>query len=92
MVVMANNLDEYGAIDDKLQEILDLAAEKEIPVLFELSKRVLGKSLGKKIKVSVAAIQATDGAHQQFVKLSSLAPKLEKPSSFVPTEASSPET
>ena len=48
MVVMANNLDEYGAIDDKLQEILDLAAEKEVPVLFELSKRVLGKALSKK--------------------------------------------
>ena len=59
MVVMANNLDEYGAIDDKLQEILDLAAEKEVPVLFELSKRVLGKALSKKIKVGVCGIQGT---------------------------------
>ncbi|CAB9516474.1 Selenocysteine insertion sequence-binding protein 2 [Seminavis robusta] len=78
MIIMANNLDDYGAIDDKLQEILDLAAEKEIPVLFELSKRVLGKAVGKKIKVSVVAIQGTDGAHQQFVKLSKLAHKTPK--------------
>lgn len=78
MVVMANNLDEYGAIDDKLQEILDLAVEKDIPILFELSKRVLGKAVGKKIKVSVVGVQNTDGAHRQFVKLVSLAPKLEK--------------
>jgi ribosomal protein L7Ae-like RNA K-turn-binding protein len=73
MIVMANNLDEYGAVDGKLEEILALAEEKDIPVLFELSKRMLGKAVGKKIKVSVVAIQGTDGAHQQFVKLKDLA-------------------
>ena len=83
MVVMAHNLDEFGAIDEKLQEILDLAAEKEIPVLFELSKRVLGKAVNKKIKVSVVGIQNTEGAHKQFVELSKRAPHLVKPSSIV---------
>jgi ribosomal protein L7Ae-like RNA K-turn-binding protein len=73
MIVMANNLDEYGAVDGKLEEILALAEEKAVPVLFELSKRILGKAVGKKIKVSVVAIQGTDGAHQQFVKLKNLA-------------------
>jgi len=30
MVVMANNLDEYGAIDEKLQEIVDLAKSEDV--------------------------------------------------------------
>lgn len=83
MIVMAHNLDEFGAIDEKLQEILDLAAEKELPVLFELSKRVLGKAVNKKIKVSVVGIQSTEGAHRQFVDLSKRAPHLIKPSSIM---------
>lgn len=69
MVIMANNLDEYGAIDTKLQEILDLARAEELPVIFEMNKRKLGKALGKTIKVSVVGIQNADGAHEQFKKL-----------------------
>lgn len=69
MVIMANNLDQYGAIDAKLQEILDLARAEDLPILFELNKRKLGKSLGKSIKVSVVGIQNAEGAHGQFKKL-----------------------
>jgi selenocysteine insertion sequence-binding protein 2 len=75
MVVMANNLDEYGVIDDKLQEILDLSHEEGVPVFFEFSKRGLGKAFGKTIKIAVAGIQNADGAHQQFKKLTTLSPK-----------------
>ena len=73
MVVMANNLDEYGAIDSKLQEILDLAQAEEVPVLFELNKRKLGKAVGKSIKVSVVGIQNVSGAEQQFKQLKRIA-------------------
>jgi len=69
MVVMANNLDEYGAIDSKLQEILDMARAEDVPVIFELNKRKLGKALGKSIKVSVVGVQNSDGAQEQFKKL-----------------------
>ena len=75
MVVMANNLDQYGAIDEKLQEILDLARAEDVPLLFELNKRHLGKAVGKSIKVSVVGIQSAEGAHQQFKKLAALAVK-----------------
>ncbi|CAJ1952584.1 unnamed protein product [Cylindrotheca closterium] len=67
MVVMANNLDEYG--DEKLQQIIDLARAETIPLFFEFTKRSLGKALGKTIKVAVVGIQNADGAHQQFKKL-----------------------
>ena len=69
MVIMADNLDEYGAIDEKLQEILDLAEKEDVPVFFELSKRRLGKALGKSIKVAVVGIYSADGAYQQFKQL-----------------------
>ncbi len=69
MVVMADNLDEYGAIDSKLQEILELAHVGELPVLYKLNKRKLGKALGKLIKALVVGIQNADGAHNQFKKL-----------------------
>ena len=46
MVVMANNLDEYGAIDQKLQEIIDLADAEDVPLFFEFTKRSLGKAVG----------------------------------------------
>jgi selenocysteine insertion sequence-binding protein 2 len=77
MVVMANNLDEYGAIDEKLQSILDLATAEEVPIFFEFGKRALGKAVGKTIKVGVVGIQNSDGADQQFKKLTALSRKLE---------------
>jgi selenocysteine insertion sequence-binding protein 2 len=75
MVVMANNLDEYGAIDEKLQEIIDLARKEDVPLFFEFTKRSLGKAIGKSIKVAVVGIQNADGAHQPFKKLVSIATK-----------------
>ena len=75
MVVMANNVDQYGAVHEKLREILDLARQEDVPVIFELNKRKLGKAVGKTIKVSVVGIQNADGAHQEFKKLAALAAK-----------------
>jgi selenocysteine insertion sequence-binding protein 2 len=45
MVVMANNLDQYGAIDEKLQEILDLAREEDVAALEMRSVKVLKLAL-----------------------------------------------
>ena len=72
MIVMANNVDQYGALDAKLQEILDLAKEHGLPVIFELNKRKIGKALGKTIKVSVVGIENADGAYEPFKKLKQL--------------------
>jgi selenocysteine insertion sequence-binding protein 2 len=84
MVIMADNLDEYGAIDEKLQEILDLAEREDVPVFFELTKRRLGKALGKTIKVAVVGIYSADGAYQQFKQLQKIylrAPRKAPPAS-----------
>jgi selenocysteine insertion sequence-binding protein 2 len=76
MVIMANNLDEYGAIDAKLQEIIDLANNEDVPLFFEFTKKNLGKALGKTIKIAVVGVQSADGAYQPFKKLLSLASKV----------------
>jgi selenocysteine insertion sequence-binding protein 2 len=73
MVIMANNLDQYGVIDEKLQEIIDLAKSNDVPIFYEFTKRNLGKALGKNIKIAVVGIQSADGAHQQFKKLNAIA-------------------
>jgi len=69
MVVMANNLDEYEVVGEKTQEIIDLCRASDIPILFELNKRKLGKALGKTLKMSIVGIQNADGAYEQFKKL-----------------------
>ena len=69
MIICANNLDEYGVIDEKIQSIIDLAEEKEIPIIYELNKRKIGKAMGKTIKVSIVGIQNADGAQVQYKKL-----------------------
>ena len=66
---MANNLDEYGALDDKLQEILDLSSQESIPIFFEFNKRKLGQAIGKNIKIAVIGVQNAEGTHQQFKKI-----------------------
>jgi len=76
MVVMANNLDQYGAIDEKLQEIIDLAKSEGVPLFFEFTKRSLGKAIGKSIKIAVIGIQNADGAHQPFKKLNAIASRM----------------
>ena len=73
MVVMANNLDEYGAMDEKLQEIVDLARDERVPVFYEFNKRGLGKAIGKSIKIGVVGVQNADGAQQQLKRLLSIA-------------------
>jgi selenocysteine insertion sequence-binding protein 2 len=74
MVIAANNLDEYGAIDEKLQEILDLCRDESVPTFFEFNKRALGKAIDKSIKIAVVGVQNAEGAHQHFKKLTTLAP------------------
>lgn len=73
IVVMANNLDLYGAIDEKLQEIVDMAKNERVPVFYEFNKRNLGKAIGKNIKIGVVGVQNADGAQHQLKKLLSLA-------------------
>jgi selenocysteine insertion sequence-binding protein 2 len=67
MVIIAPNIDPSGApgaLDEKVEEILSAARNKAVPIVCALSKRRLGKALGKGIKVSIVGIYSFEGAHE----------------------------
>ncbi len=47
IVIIGNKLDESGALDEKLQEILALSSRESVPVFYEFYKRKLGQAIGK---------------------------------------------
>ncbi len=68
-VVMAPNIEKIetpGGLDTVVQTIIDLGKEKEIPIIYALSKRLIGKALGKQVKMSAVGIYSADGAFDEF--------------------------
>ncbi|XP_042637652.1 selenocysteine insertion sequence-binding protein 2 [Orycteropus afer afer] len=58
-----------GGLDDTLHTIIDYACEQNIPFVFALNRRALGRSLNKAVPVSVVGIFSYDGAQDQFHKM-----------------------
>ena len=51
-----------GGLDDTLHSIIDSACEQNIPFVFALNRKALGRSLNKAVPVSVVGIFSYDGA------------------------------
>lgn len=51
-----------GGLDDTLHTIIDYACEQNIPFVFALNRKALGRSLNKAVPVSVVGIFSYDGA------------------------------
>ena len=67
-VIVATNIDEsssQGGLNDLVGEILKLARDNEIPVIYSMTSRRLGKSL-RKPKTSCVSILSGDGAHAEL--------------------------
>lgn len=79
-VVVAPNIDEghfAGGLDDTVNEIISLGrASEDCTVLFALSKKKLGKALGKNVRVSAVGIYSMDGAYDAYKKIVKLLPSL----------------
>ncbi|XP_066895892.1 selenocysteine insertion sequence-binding protein 2 isoform X4 [Kogia breviceps] len=58
-----------GGLDDTLRTIIDYACEQNIPFVFALNRKALGRSLNKAVPVSVVGIFSYDGAQDQFHKM-----------------------
>ncbi|XP_036275978.1 selenocysteine insertion sequence-binding protein 2 isoform X19 [Pipistrellus kuhlii] len=58
-----------GGLDDTLHTIIDSACEQNIPFVFALNRKALGRSLNKAVPVSVVGIFSYDGAQDQFHKM-----------------------
>ncbi|XP_038660691.1 selenocysteine insertion sequence-binding protein 2-like isoform X2 [Scyliorhinus canicula] len=55
-----------GGLDDALHTIIEVAREQEIPFVFALNRRALGRCVNKAVPVSVVGIFSYDGAENQF--------------------------
>ncbi|CAL1157226.1 unnamed protein product [Cladocopium goreaui] len=78
-LVVAPNLEVStleGGLDDTVEELIELARENEVPVIFALSRNRIGKAMGKSIRLSIVALHSVDGVHQQFKELVKLAEEL----------------
>ncbi|XP_078221639.1 selenocysteine insertion sequence-binding protein 2 isoform X8 [Callithrix jacchus] len=58
-----------GGLDDTVHTIIDYACEQNIPFVFALNRKALGRSLNKAVPVSVVGIFSYDGAQDQFHKM-----------------------
>ena len=51
-----------GGIDDVVKEILDLARQQDVPVVFALNRRQLARILKKKFNIGCVGLFNYDGA------------------------------
>ncbi|XP_053329917.1 selenocysteine insertion sequence-binding protein 2 [Spea bombifrons] len=58
-----------GGLDDTLQTIIDCAREQNVPFVFALNRKALGRCVNKAVPVSVVGIFSYDGAQDHFHKL-----------------------
>jgi len=53
-----------GGLDDALSGILTLASEAQVPAIFSLRRRDLGKVFGKRASISIVSVLSADGANE----------------------------
>lgn len=58
-----------GGLDDTLQTIISCAIEQNVPFVFALNRKALGRCVNKAVPVSVVGIFSYDGAQDHFHKL-----------------------
>ncbi|XP_062985511.1 selenocysteine insertion sequence-binding protein 2 isoform X2 [Elgaria multicarinata webbii] len=58
-----------GGLDETLHLIIDSACEQNIPFVFALSRKALGRCVNKAVPVSVVGIFSYDGAQDYFHKM-----------------------
>ncbi|XP_044129347.1 selenocysteine insertion sequence-binding protein 2 isoform X2 [Bufo gargarizans] len=64
-----------GGLDDTLQTIINCACEQNVPFVFALNRKTLGRCVNKAVPVSVVGIFSYDGAQNHFHKLYDLTMK-----------------
>ncbi|XP_078252247.1 selenocysteine insertion sequence-binding protein 2-like isoform X1 [Rhinoraja longicauda] len=67
-----------GGLDEALHTIIEVAREQEIPFVFALNRRALGRCVNKAVPVSVVGIFSYDGAETQFHQMVELTEEARK--------------
>ncbi|ESO82987.1 hypothetical protein LOTGIDRAFT_134361, partial [Lottia gigantea] len=77
-VIISPNLEKIqskGGLDDALNNILNMCTEQEVPYVFALGRRALGRACAKLVPVSVVGVFNFEGSERQFWRLIELTQK-----------------
>eukprot|EP00403_Amphidinium_massartii_P004804 CAMPEP_0178381052 /NCGR_PEP_ID=MMETSP0689_2-20121128/5783_1 /TAXON_ID=160604 /ORGANISM="Amphidinium massartii, Strain CS-259" /LENGTH=520 /DNA_ID=CAMNT_0020001221 /DNA_START=19 /DNA_END=1577 /DNA_ORIENTATION=+ len=80
-LILAPNLEECpleGGLDDTVELLIEECRDKEVPVVFALSRNRIGKALGKSIRLSIVCVLSAEGAHQLLKETIKLTEELRK--------------
>lgn len=69
LIFLAPNTEDSAVIDAKLQSMLAEAQRNEIPVVYSLMRRQLGKAAQSNMKQVAVAVTNPDGAYPEFKKI-----------------------
>ena len=69
LLLLAPDSEESVAIDTVLDALKELAVEREVPVLYCLNRRKLGKAAHSSMKQLAIAVLDADGAYDNFKKI-----------------------
>jgi len=58
-----------GGLDTLVGNALNMATSKNIPIVFALNRRKLGKAINSTVKLSAVCIINSEGAHEEFKKM-----------------------
>uniref|UniRef100_A0A8C3PSI6 SECIS binding protein 2 n=1 Tax=Calidris pygmaea TaxID=425635 RepID=A0A8C3PSI6_9CHAR len=67
-----------GGLDETLHNIIDCACEQNIPFVFALNRKTLGRCVNKAVPVSVVGIFSYDGAQDHFHRMVQLTTEARK--------------
>ncbi|XP_014114288.1 PREDICTED: selenocysteine insertion sequence-binding protein 2 isoform X2 [Pseudopodoces humilis] len=67
-----------GGLDETLHNIIDCACEQNIPFVFALNRKALGRCVNKAVPVSVVGIFSYDGAQDHFHRMVQLTAEARK--------------
>jgi len=76
LIIIAPDMERTPALDMEVEKIVTMGKEADVPVVFGLSGRRLGRYLGKTVRVTVVGILNADGAVEAFRQLHSQAREL----------------
>ncbi|NWR74808.1 SEBP2 protein, partial [Centropus unirufus] len=67
-----------GGLDETLHNIIDCACEQNVPFVFALNRKALGRCVNKAVPVSVVGIFSYDGAQDHFHRMVQLTTEARK--------------
>lgn len=66
LLLLAPDTEESDVLDTKIADMIQTARDNNIPVVYSLKRRQLGKAAGVSMKQSVLSVCNVDGAERQL--------------------------